>query len=311
MIAAALAALLGCGRAPSLIVVRETGDLRQVCRVGGDCFVDGAFPGPVHGDKLLIVRAADPPEGHVEQLGLWDGSLRWLTPPGPRVREPAWTPNGQAVVFESGWTSFSDLHVVGLDGAPPRLLTTHPAGSFEPDVHPDGARVVFATSRDGDVELYEVPLSGGEPVRRTTAPGEDTAPAWSPDGRWLAWKAQRGDAVRVWLAPADAGAGAPLLPDGPEEHRDLAWSPDGRHLAVIAAAPGQPDRLLVVAVDGRRVAADLSAPASLQHPAWSPDGRQLAVTASGRDGARVLAAAWASGGLEDRGPGWLPRWSSR
>lgn len=314
-----LLALAGCwggDPAPPMWALQEGPAGRRLCRVAAEVTCDdataGLFPGPVHGDALLVVRAEDTEAGHTEQVGVYArGAVRWLGEPARRAREPVWTPDGREVVFEASVQGFSDLVVAPVAGGPARLLAPHPAGSFEPDVHPGGRRVVFASSRTGDVELFEVDLVTGDVTARAPEAGEDTQPAWSPDGRQVAWLAARAPTTRVHVAAADppGAPGRPLLPAATVDHRAFAWLPDGRLFVVEAGADGQDAAVLV---RGDQELHRWRLPCAAEHPVASPDSRFVAMSCSEGGKASVMVvrtsggAPWRVDGLGD--VAWLPRW---
>lgn len=265
------------------------------------------------GRVALIVQSEGGEDAHQERLcARWltvgDGDCLPLAPAARFVRNPAWTPDGEAIVFESSAASFRDLWQVSRAGGDPVRLTDAPGGSFDPAVSPDGATLAFASSRDGDLELYRQPLGGGPAQRLTNAVGEDRVPAWRPDGARLAWIAARGDANAVATALPDGSDLARLSPltDGALA---FSWSPDGRRLAVLrASAPGAHELLLVDAVRGLRLASTPAVAANAP-PEWTRDGEAVLFSSSAGQESRIAAFHLADSrvSLLTTGPDWLPR----
>ena len=272
----------------------------------------GLFPGPVdpRGTHALLVRAQDRAGVHREQLvlvPLAGGPPRALTPTAGVVRNPAWTPAGDAVIFESDGGSYRDLYRVARAGGPLQRLTDAPHGSFEPTVGPQG-RVAFGSSRDGNAEIYAMDADGRGVVRLTQHPADDLHPAWGAER--IAWITAREGAARVWTMNADGSDARPLRP-GSDEDRAVGWSPDGATLAVVTGRGAEVAVELWPWRGGRPVRLD--GPGVDEQPTWSPDGQWVAWS-SARAGNPDLWIARADGSdaraVTSSGEAeWLPRWT--
>ncbi len=269
---------------------------------GVESGVGGAvYPGAPDGLGAAAAVRVDEAEGHVETLGLLDGTGFRPLLKGGRVRNPTWSPGGGFVVVEADRESASDLYRVDRDGTVTRL-TSAAHGAFEPAISPDGAAMVYGASRDGNAEIVRKDLRTGEELRLTTDPADDVHPAWP--GR-ISWIAHRGGRGRLWTMAADGSAAAPL---SDEEVVDYAWNHDGTRVAVVVRRERDTD-VEVWEADGT-LAASLGSPAVDEGPSWSPDGTGIVFT-SERDGDAEIYAWW--GGRLRRlttrpGTDWLPRW---
>lgn len=307
-----------------IVFVAEVGGAVETWRVSASggaprtLLGGGAYPAAADplGELVLVVAVDGQAAGHQEELSLVPragGAPRALPLRAEFVRNPAWTPDGAAVIVESSARSFRDLYRLPRDGGPPERLTDAPGGSFDPAVAPDGT-LLYASSRDGDLELYRQPLAGGAAERLTEATGDDRKPSFRPDGLRYGWLASRDGHTRVWTA-ASGSAGAQPLRDGASgDDLDFAWSPDGTRIAVVEqVAPDRIDLVLVDAVRRREIARLEGGMNDM--PSWSPDGAWL-VFSSTRSGDRELWLVRADGSdvrrLTDRPDAdWLPRWLVR
>jgi Tol biopolymer transport system component len=212
--------------------------------------------------------------------------LRWTD------ETPAWSPNGQQVVFASNrarrGSGIDHLYLMRPDGTHLRRLTRDRLDAREPSFSPDGRQIVYAARvLDGNNDYTERGLvyliSANGTHRHWLTPGlrgDASVPTWSPDGRWIAFV----DSVSI-----DSGAGSRsdlyvVRPDGADLHRlaidvddwsqPLAWAPDSREIAVV----GVDERLYRIPVGARTPAHAKGAKADVvtTDVAWSPDGRQIA-----------------------------------
>jgi Tol biopolymer transport system component len=240
------------------------------------------------------------------------GGLTELGSPGGMVRNPAWLPDGSAVVVESNRAGFRDLYLVPLEGEE-RQLTDVAEGCFEPDVRADGKALVYVSSQEGNAEIFTRALAGGEPQRLTWSPGGDTAPRWSPDGRQIAWASVRHGHALAYVMNADGSKPRPLATGSDGDQEALSWSSNGEAIA-FTERNGNTASVRVVAVDDGRVLFDSRARTGTidEQPALSADGRAIAFV-SDRDGdAAIYAATLHDGAIvrltRSRGADWLPRW---
>ena len=88
-------------------------------------------------EASLFVSKAD---GSEERPLLKSGSLDY---------NPAWSRDGQWIVFTSERDGSADLYRVKPDGAGLERLTDNPAYDDQAAFSPDGAQVVFVTTRGG------------------------------------------------------------------------------------------------------------------------------------------------------------------
>jgi len=73
---------------------------------------------------------------------------------------PAWSPDGQWIVFTSERNGSADLYRVKPDGTGLQRLTANPAYDDQADVSPDGQKLVFVSTRvDGTTDLWVRDLS--------------------------------------------------------------------------------------------------------------------------------------------------------
>jgi TolB protein len=126
-----------------------------------------------------------------------DGSgERALTQPGALDYNPAWSQNGDWIVFTSERAGSADLYRIHPDGTGLERLTDDPAYDDQGALSPDEKQVVFVSTRAaGRANLWVLDLITRKARPLTSGDGGDFRPAWSPDGKWIAFSSDRGSSL--------------------------------------------------------------------------------------------------------------------
>ena len=96
--------------------------------------------------------------------------------------EPALSPDGTVLVYESTTESSLELFTLNLNTQVETQLTNNEYADWSPAWSPDGNRIAFASSRDKNVDIYVLDLASLETLRLTTDSGDDINPSWGIDG---------------------------------------------------------------------------------------------------------------------------------
>lgn len=154
------------------------------------------------------------------------GAPRNLTAHGADDWDPAGSPDGSRVAFESYRSGSSNLWLIYRDGSAPTEITQlarTDAYNVHPTWSPNGEFIAFASDRDGDMQIWLVRAEGGE-ARKLTTEGRNWDPAWSPDGSLIAFISDRSGNADIWVMAPDGSYQRPWR-ETPEPEADPAWSP--------------------------------------------------------------------------------------
>ncbi len=118
-----------------------------------------------------------------------------VIPEVDEIINPAWSPDGQEIVFSGQKGGVTDLYIYNLKRAELKRLTNDPYGDLQPTWSPDGQKIAFITDRFttdlsaldiGEYQLALINLASGQ---ITKLGGFERAkninPQWSSDGQSL------------------------------------------------------------------------------------------------------------------------------
>jgi Tol biopolymer transport system component len=210
--------------------------------------------------------------------------------------DPAWSPDGQSIVYTSDkGGGLPQLWIRDLKTGKDRKLTdmdTQPLGAAWSH---DGSRIAFldVDGRWGVAGVCVVDVASGKVTRLAESLGQPGSPSWSADGRYVAIALSykysnsfREGTNQVYVIPAD-GKGEPFwqIPQanagsdtrgggGP------AWSPDGTKMAAIYEGLL---KIWPVDADGRPMGAPRSYTSDIAYfPTWTADSRTILYQSSDR-----------------------------
>lgn len=127
------------------------------------------------------------------------------------IRSPAWSPDGERIVFAAQDRSGqSDLYIWDLGSSDATALTSDIYLDQDPVFSPDGQEIIFSTDRgrplvDGGLSIYRLTLADKNLTPLTEGPHKDTKPKWSPDGDGkIQFISDRSGTPNIWQLALDA-----------------------------------------------------------------------------------------------------------
>jgi eukaryotic-like serine/threonine-protein kinase len=215
---------------------------------------------------------------------------RWLTREHGNDRQPAYSPDGERVVFSSDRSRNLDLWEVSTRTGNLRRVTDDAADDWDPAFTRDGRRLVWSSNRSGTFEIWIADASGSG-ARQLTRDGLDAEnPTSTPDGEWIVYSSAHPEKAGIWKIRAD-GSDAARVVAGPAVWPEV--SPDGRHVAYRSAPYDWPrSRLARVSVRVARLsdgavlpfAFEVKEQLSAGRTRWLPDGRGVAFVGADEEG---------------------------
>jgi eukaryotic-like serine/threonine-protein kinase len=209
------------------------------------------------------------------------GPTHWLTRGNSNDRQPAYSPDGDWLVFSSNRSGNLDLWEMSLKTEIVRRVTEDEAEDWDPVFSADGKAVIWSSNRAGHFEIWTAAADGSGP-RQVSHDGVDAEnPSVTPDGKWVVYGSGNPDKEGLWKVRPDGSNAARILPGSfafPEV------SPDGRYVLYSSDYMTERLALHVAEVDTGtvlpfeiRVGTQATKPASaLGRARWMPGGKAIA-----------------------------------
>ena len=182
----------------------------------------------------IVYTRQDPYDGGRGQLYLANANGTGLvaltnTGYGANNSQPAWSPNGSQIAFESNRRGDTDLWTIAPDASALKELTFSAGFDGDPTWDPSETKIAFETNRNGNFDVYVINADGSGQRRLTTDAANDMDPAWSPDGTSIAFTSDRSGSRQIWTMNAD-GSNEQQVTDSPALDALPAYSPNGQSI---------------------------------------------------------------------------------
>lgn len=208
---------------------------------------------------------------------------KWLTRGISSDRQPAYSPDGEWILFSSNRSGNLDLWAVSTATGVARRITDDAAEDWDPAYTRDG-KILWSTSRGGHFEVWTAEDDGSNP-RQVTSDGSDAEnPTATPDGKWIVYASYNAQKLGLWKVRYDGSETTQILSgdsDLPET------SPDGQYVLYRDARADPYAYIRVIRLADRKVLPflvrvrytsrheDLMT-GSGGRSRWMPDGRSIA-----------------------------------
>lgn len=151
------------------------------------------------------------------------GSLTRITRNGAIDTEPAWTADGQSIVFSSGRAGKPQIYQVSAQGGPARRITFQGGYNAGASYSPDGSKMVLITDVDGGfkVGIYDQTTRS---IKTLTTTQLDESPSFAPNGEMILYSTIQGG-KNVLSAVSSDGSVQQVLRFSGGSVKAPAWSP--------------------------------------------------------------------------------------
>ncbi|MEO8613123.1 MAG: hypothetical protein ABI690_34845 [Chloroflexota bacterium] len=131
-------------------------------------------------------------------------------------KDPAWSPNGDVILYASDQANrivvtetgskpdpgLTEIFSITPDGATITQLTDAAGSSFDPTWSPTGEKIAFVSDRNGDGDIFTTNADGQLPLLLTVDGNvpEDRNPVFTPDGKSVLFLSNRdGDTFQIYV----------------------------------------------------------------------------------------------------------------
>ena len=228
-------------------------------------------PAPSPDGQTLALAA----RGWLWLLDLETGVAKRLTKGSAIDSRPAWSPDGQTIVFLRDDTEDTDIWTLDLRSGEERAVVETPAIDLDPAYSADGELLYYSSAESGDLDLWRLQIATGEKMRLTSTRGLERRPIPSPDGTRLVYVDKRRSAIdRIAELELSSGVEREIMAQSITSQTHPGLSPDGKTLVVNWPAPTDYDLWLVDLSGGDRIRLNRRVGLPLA-PVFSPDGASV------------------------------------
>jgi serine/threonine protein kinase/Tol biopolymer transport system component len=170
---------------------------------------------------------------HETHLWLYDlarETLTRLTFEGTINHNPAWTPDGKRIAFNSDKEGTTNIYWQLADGSGGlERLTTSQNSNVPMSWTPDGQLLAFMESNPTTgADIWVLRISDRKPQPFLQTPFNESVPRFSPDGHWLAYISNESGRYEVYVQPYPGPGGKWQI--STEGGTEPTWNHNGREL---------------------------------------------------------------------------------
>ena len=182
---------------------------------------------------------------------------------------PAFTPDGQSIVYASTASEVSQIYIADLDGRGFRRISYSRSIAVDPAINPrTGAQIAFTSGRSGLPQIYLMDIEGANIQKLSLGGGDAVQPSWDPQGEHVAFAWTRGfepGNYNIFLLNI-ATRDMVQLTYGAGRNENPYWSPSGTHIVFSSDRQGT-TQIYTMRADGTQIRRLTSAGRN-QQPVW-------------------------------------------
>jgi Tol biopolymer transport system component len=191
---------------------------------------------------------------------------------------PAWTRDGQSIVFSSTRSSIPTLWRILVSGGSPVQVPQVGVVTLHPSISPKGYRLAYeqliGASSIWVAELGKID-SKNSLMKVSASGGRNWSPELSPDGKKIVFESDRSGSMEIWTCDRD-GSNLNQLTHlgGPQSLGPPRWSPDSQRIAFDSAL-GEHNAIFVINAEGGVPRPLTHEAVDSRNPTWSRDGKWI------------------------------------
>src|SRR5690242_1185939 len=201
----------------------------------------------------------------------------WQLTQGDSDADPAWSPDGKWLAFDSGRKEKSQIYRISLGGGEAQRLTDLPNGAFGPQWSHDGSRILFSSvTVDPQPPAHiDFKAAGFTPKddQKTSDVHIITVRHFEANGQGETYAKH----VHIWVMAADGTAQRALTSGRQWSEGGAVWSPDDKQIAFGSLHGDDPyslrNDIYVMPSSGGAARKIPLAPVGNYQPTWSGDGK--------------------------------------
>ncbi len=226
------------------------------------------------------------------------------------ITTPAWSPDGDRIIFTSFRSGNADLWCYSFSESRAEKILSMPGLNSSPAWSPSGETIALTLSMNGNIDIYLLDPDTDETTRLTLRGSIETSASFSPTGRQIVFTSDRIGYPQLYIM--DSSGGTAIRTSSSHGYCDSpAWSPNGDRIAYTAQV-GRDFHIFVMDASGSNIRQVTFQGSLNEDPAWGPTGRHIAFS-SDMDGERAVYIIELNGltirKLSDGGNSYCPTWS--
>lgn len=253
---------------------------------------------PVDG-RQMVFQSNRTGSNQIFIMNMGDGKLRQLGDFPLGAETPAFSPDGQHIVFDVYvGENNNDVFVINVDGSGLKQLTDSPGYDGHPHWSADGQRIVFnsdRTSPDPDAgwsdrwhEIFSMKTDGSDVRQHTYCKSVCTYGSISPDGKKVLYRKVIKAAGFNWeLGSIEKNSEIFIADINGSNEANISnnaafdgwpvFSPDGKRIAFASnrSGPARTGQIWLMNIDGSGLLQLSQGPWSHAQPAWGSDGQSI------------------------------------
>lgn len=190
--------------------------------------VDPSYAGDLSG--LAYTRKTSSTNWEIWKANLSLGAAQRLSSQLGNNDQPAYSPDGQWVLFHSDRDGNGEVYVVNVATGVETNLTNDASADGKPAWWYDGSKILWASDRSGDFEVYvadfdAITPSIGAATNLTNDPGADGWPDMRDNGASIAFATDREGTLEIYTMDPDGANQSRYAGSGIADDMNPSWSP--------------------------------------------------------------------------------------